>query len=53
MYNQPHAIHLKVMTLKQMNKCPKTYICVFISFLFRKTYLNLAVAVPKWIEMLR
>ena len=37
MYNQPHAIHLKVTMLKQMN-CPKDYICIFITFMFRKTF---------------
>ena len=38
MYNQPHAIHLKVTTLKQMNNCSKDYICIFIAFMFRKTF---------------
>ena len=38
MYNQPHAIHLKVTTLKQMNNFPKDYICIFISFMFRKIF---------------
>ena len=35
--SQPYAIYLKVATLKQMNKCPKDYICVFIEFMFKKT----------------
>ena len=38
MYNYPHAIHLKVTTLIQMNNCPKYYICIFITFMFRKTF---------------
>ena len=38
MYNQPHAIHLKVTTLKQMNNCLKDYIFIFIAFLFKKTF---------------
>ena len=33
MYNQSHAIHLKVTMLKQMNKCSKDFICIFIVFL--------------------
>ena len=35
MYNQPDVIHLKVMTLKQMNNCTKDYICIFIATVFR------------------
>ena len=38
MYNQPYVIHLKVMTLKQMNNCPKDYISMFIAFMFKKTF---------------
>ena len=37
MYNQHDTIHLKVMTLKQMNNCPKDYICIFIAFIDRKS----------------
>ena len=37
MYNQPHVIYLKVTTLKQINNCPKYYICKFIT-MFRKTF---------------
>ena len=36
MYNQHDTIHLKVMTLKQMNNCPKDYICIFIERLLLK-----------------
>ena len=36
MYNQPHAIHSKVTMLKQMNNCPKDYICIFIERLLLK-----------------
>ena len=49
MYNQPHAIHFKVKILKQMSNCLKDYICIFISFVFKKTHLNLAR--QKWIKM--
>ena len=38
MYNQPHTIHLKVMTLKKISNFPKDYICIFITFIFRKTF---------------
>ena len=38
MYNQPHAIYLKVTTLKQINNCPKDYIYIFIAVMFRKTF---------------
>ena len=38
MYDQPHAIHLTITTLKQMNNCPKDYICIFIAFMFGKTF---------------
>ena len=37
------------MILKQMSNCLKNYICIFISFVFKKTHLNLAG--QKWIEM--
>ena len=37
MYNQSHAIHSKVTTLKQMNNWPKDYIYIFIAFIFKKT----------------
>ena len=40
MHNQLHAIHLKVMTLKQMNNYPKDYICLFIAFMFKKTFAS-------------
>ena len=39
MYNQPHAIHLKAMTLKQINNCFKDYICIFTAFMFIKTFI--------------
>ena len=51
MYNQPCAIHLRVTTLKQMNNCPKGYICIFIAFMFRKTF-TLTLVILKWTEML-
>ena len=38
MYNQSHAIYLKVMMLKQMSNCRKNYICIFIGSMFRKTF---------------
>ena len=38
MYNQFDAIHLKVMTLKQMNNYPKNYICLLIAFMFKRTF---------------
>ena len=37
------------MILKQMSNCLKDYICIFISFVFKKTHLNLAG--QKWIKM--
>ena len=37
------------MILKQMSNCLKNYICIFISFVFKKTHLNLAR--QKWIKM--
>ena len=51
MYNQPHTMHLRVITLKQMYNCSKDYICMFIAFMFRKTF-TLILAIPKWTEML-
>ena len=38
MYNLPHAIHLKVAMLKQINNCPKDYIFIFIAFMFRNIF---------------
>ena len=38
MYKQPHVIHLKITALKPINKCPENYICLFIAFIFRKTF---------------
>ena len=38
MYNQPPTIHLKVMTLKKISNFPKDYICIFITFIFRKIF---------------
>ena len=38
-YIQPHAIHLKVIMLKKMNNCLKYYICIFITFIFRKIFI--------------
>ena len=38
MYNLPHAIHLKVAMLKQINNCPKDYICIFTAFMLRKIF---------------
>ena len=38
MYNQSHAIHLKVTMLKQMNNCAKDYIFIFIAFMSKNTF---------------
>ena len=38
MYIQSYAIYLKVTMLKQMNNCPKGYICVFIAFMYKNTF---------------
>ena len=40
MHNQLHATHLEVMTLKQMNNYPNDYICLFIAFMFKKTFAS-------------
>ena len=50
MYNQSYAIHLKVMTLKKMNKFSKDYICIYNLFFKKEFHLNLAM--PKWTKML-
>ena len=41
MYNQLNAIHLKVIALKQMSNCSKDFICIFITFMFRKTFTQI------------
>ena len=43
MYNQPHAIYLKLMTLKQINNCPENYLCILISFMLERLSLQFSI----------